>query len=84
MFTIKDLLEKFKTLKDPIEDKKKIAEIIKNISGAEVSPESINFKKDGIVISTNSVFKNAIYMKKPQILKEISLALPERNIHSLF
>ena len=75
---IKSLLAKYKNLKDPKEEKAKIAKIISEILGKEILGSQITITKNVLKIKTNNYLKTEIFMKKEKILEE----LKKNNFHT--
>ncbi len=76
MRTLADLLEKFKTLRDPVEDKHIISAIIKEKTGVALVPSDMMLRDNKITLKTHPAIRSVIYTNKKQILEAIQ-AHPE-------
>jgi hypothetical protein len=73
MFNIALYLEKFKNFGQSERQLKEILVLaIKNAVGVEIEAKSILIKNGEAVIKVSPIIKNAIFIKKEKILKEIS------------
>lgn len=81
MFTIADLLQKFKTIRDPQQDKKIIQDIIKEFTGAEVPLSEITLREHKISLKTHPGLRNVIYTRKFKILEKIQQQEELKNHH---
>lgn len=78
MKKIFDLLEKFKSFKNPLEDKNVIASIILKNTNIKLNTDCISFKKDKILIQAHPAIRSSIYTRKQEILKELEGELKGR------
>jgi hypothetical protein len=73
MFNISSFLEKFsKNLKSTELQKEKITYVIKNISGMEISNDSIEIKNSILYIKSSPALKNKLFIYKSKILEGIN------------
>lgn len=71
MLNLSSLLEKFKHLKDPKEEREKIATIISKCLGFEVEANLIDLKNGILYLNVSSYVKTEIFMKKELILESL-------------
>jgi len=72
MFNISQYLERFKNFGQSEKlFKELIIELVKEIVGVELKPTEVLVKKGEITFKVSPAIKNAIYIKKEQILKKI-------------
>jgi hypothetical protein len=69
-FNIKSFLDKYKNLKDPREEKEKIAKILAGILKIEIPAENISIKKGILSIKADNYLKTEIFLKKEKLLEE--------------
>lgn len=65
------LLERFKSIKDPKEERQKIAEIISKELGFEVTEDKISLKKAILSITAHNYLKAEIFMRKVDLLEAL-------------
>lgn len=68
------LLLKFKNLKDPKEERRKIAEIISKELGIEILESQIIFSKNNVTLKVDNYVKTELFMQKEKLLKVLSEA----------
>lgn len=71
MRMLSSFLEKFKNLKNPKEDREKIATIISKKLGVTVIEDMIRLKKDTLSISADNYIKTEIFLKKEPLLEAL-------------
>lgn len=72
MFNIAQYLDKFKNIGgDDRALKGVLVSAIKTIVGVEIETKDISLKNGEAIIKVSPIIKNAIYIKKNQILKEV-------------
>lgn len=72
MAEIKDFLEKFnKILKSDETEKDIIIKVFKKVIDVEIQKGDVSFKKDNLIIKSDSYLKAEIKLNKDRILKEI-------------
>lgn len=69
---IQSLLEKYKNLKNPRDEKIKIAKILSETLGFEITDSQIEIKKETLSVNVSSYIKTEIFMKKEQILSALN------------
>lgn len=69
---LSSLLEKFKNIKNPKEDRINIAKIICDSSGIKINESQISVTKNILSIKTNNYIKTEIFLKKEKILEELT------------
>ncbi len=81
MFNIAQYLEKFKTLGMGDKSlKEAFVSVIKEVVGMEIDEKSIIVKDGEIIIKVSPSIKNAIYIKKVQILKRVEEKVGQKTI----
>lgn len=70
------LLEKFKNLKDPKEERQKIAGILTRELGFQVTEDQVSLKRGVLTLSVDNYLKAEIFMRKEQLLE----ALKKENV----
>jgi hypothetical protein len=80
MIEIKDLLEKFGNilLKEELK-KEAVREVIAKAINFPIKKEDIKIKKGIIYLNIKPIYKNEIFLKKDQILKELEEALGQKS-----
>jgi len=71
MESISQFLEKFKKIKNPLEQKQAVARIMTEITTFEVSVEDFVIKSGTIFLQTNAYLRNEVYQKKHLILAKL-------------
>lgn len=79
MKTLADLLQKFKALRDPAEDKTIIAGVIKSLCGIDIPHNALTLKDNKIYIKTHPALRNVLYIKKKDLLIRIQESLPDQQ-----
>jgi hypothetical protein len=72
MLNLSSLLEKFKHLKNPREEKEKITSIISECLGFDIEIDSLELKNNIIYLNVSGLIKTELYMKKEQILSNLN------------
>jgi hypothetical protein len=81
MFNIAQYLEKFKTLGLGDQSlKQAFVSVIKEVVGVEIEEKSLIVKDGEIIIKVSPNIKNAIYIKKSQILKKVEEKVGQKTI----
>ena len=81
MFNIAQYLEKFKTLGLGDQSlKEAFVSVIREVVGMEIEEKSIIVKDGEIIIKVSPSIKNAIYIKKAQILKRVEEKVGQKTI----
>jgi len=81
MFNIAQYLEKFKTLGLGDQSlKEAFVSVIREVVGMEIEEKSIIVKDGEIIIKVSPSIKNAIYIKKTQILKKVEERVGQKTI----
>jgi hypothetical protein len=70
------LLEKFKGLRNPKEERVKIASVITQTLGFEISEDQVSLKKGTLSINADNYLKGEIFMQKDLLLE----ALKKENL----
>ena len=73
MKNLSSLLEKFKNIKNPKEDKIKIATIVSKEISKEITEDKISITKNILSIKTDNYLKTEIFLKKEKILEELKV-----------
>jgi len=68
------LLTRFKGLKDPKEDRQRIAEIVSKELGVDITEDQISLNKTTLTIKSDNYLKTEIFMRKDNILKALTEA----------
>lgn len=84
LFNLSSLLERFKKLKDPRENKILISNIISEGVGVKIEEKDISIQKNVLYISGSSLLKNRIFLKKAHIIEKIHETIPELKIQDIF
>ncbi|HEY4512708.1 MAG TPA: hypothetical protein VJH63_03580 [Candidatus Paceibacterota bacterium] len=71
MRILSSFLDKFKNLKDPKEDREKIAAIISKELGFDLTADMVVLKKDIILIQADSYIKTELFIKKEHLLETL-------------
>ncbi len=71
MKTFSSFFEKFKHLKNPKEERERIAVIVSKELGIEFTGDQISLSKSIISIKTDSYTKTEIFIKKDKILESL-------------
>jgi len=66
--SLSSLLEKFRHLKNPREERERLVGLINKCLGFEIPFESVDIKKDILHINVSGYIKTEIFMKKEAIL----------------
>jgi hypothetical protein len=69
--SLQSLLEKYKHLKNPKDEKIKIAKIVSYILGIEITNDQVEIKKDILNLKIDNYLKTEIFMKKDKILNTL-------------
>lgn len=71
MLNLSSLLEKFKHLKDPKEERNKIATIVSECLGFSVENNLIDLKNRILFLNVSGYIKTEVFMKKDLILESL-------------
>jgi len=72
MIEIKDLFAKYDKLLFREEKRREsIIEILNKVLNIQIRPEDVTIKNNVVFLNLKPIYKNEIYLKKEQILKEI-------------
>ena len=83
MFNIDKYLKKIsKNLYTEEENKNKIIEIVKNITGINLELSDIEIKNYNIFIKTNHIGKSQLFLNKKALLEEIKYSI-DKNIKEI-
>lgn len=78
MFNISQFLEKFKNITPPDKFVKEIfISVVKDTSGIALEAGDLDVRNGVIFISTNPIVKNEIFLKKREILQNLSKELKQ-------
>ncbi len=81
MFQIKDLLEKFKSIRDPKEIRQKICDTLNRELKMEfLGPDMVSVKKHILWIKVNPAIAQKIFMQKTLCLEALKRELLEETI----
>lgn len=83
MFNLSSLLEKFKYLKDPKENKTIVIRIVSEIAGVTIIEREISMQKNTIYLGASALAKSRIFMNKESILQKITEELPDLYIKEI-
>ncbi len=83
MKNIEEFLKKFKLIPNPLNYKTDIIVIIENVTKQKIDVNNIKLQGNNIVLKVHPIVKNLIFIKKEEILKEISIKIPNRKIDSI-
>ncbi len=72
MLNLSSLLEKFKHLKDPKEEREKIVSIISKCLGFEIESNLVDLKKGILYLNVSGYIKTEVFMKKEFILNDLN------------
>jgi hypothetical protein len=73
MLNLSSLLEKFRHLKNPREEREKLVATLVECAGFEIPFESVSLKGDILYINVSGYMKTEIFMKKESILKTLKV-----------
>ncbi len=65
------LLEKFKNLRNPKEERVKIASVITEKLGFEISEDQVSLKRGTLLINADNYLKSEIFMQKDTLLEAL-------------
>jgi hypothetical protein len=82
-FNVNSFLEKFKHLRNPLEDKVKILSIVNKELNSFLTEKEIIFSKGIIRFNTSSLIKNVIFFKKNLLIEEIQNQFPELGVKEI-
>lgn len=83
-FNLSTYLERFKSLKDPKDDKAIIADAIFEEAGIRFPESDITIKNQTLYLAGSSLWKGRVFMQKEKILARISELLPDLKIKEIF
>ncbi len=70
-FNISLLLERYKNLKDPKEDRKKIAKIISEVVGVEITEEKVGISKNTLTLKLDNYIRTEVFMKQEKLIEAL-------------
>ncbi|MFA6050431.1 MAG: hypothetical protein WC761_04515 [Candidatus Paceibacterota bacterium] len=65
------LLERFKGLRDPKEERQKIAEIVSKELGFDITEDLVELKKNVLTLKVDNYLKSEIFMRKEGLLEAL-------------
>jgi hypothetical protein len=71
MLNLSSLLEKFKHLKDPKEEREKIAVLLSKCLGFNIESNLLDIKKDILYLNVSGYVKTEVFMKKDLVLEAL-------------
>ena len=81
MFNIAQYLEKFKTLgMGDYSLKEALVSVIKEVVGVDIETKNVFIKNGEVIIKISPSIKNAIYIKKDQIMKKVEEKVGQKTI----
>jgi len=81
MFNIAQYLEKFKTLGMGDQSlKEALVFVIKEVVGVEIETKNVLIKNGEVIIKVSPSIKNAIFIKKDQIMKKVEERVGQKTI----
>lgn len=73
-FNISSFLDKYKGLRDPKEERVKVANIISKEIGFDIDQSVLNIKKGVLFFKTDSYLKSEVFILKEKLLDELKKA----------
>ncbi len=73
MYNLSSLLEKFKHLKNPREEKERLVSTLSLVVGFEVDYGAVEVRNTIIYLNTTPYIKTECFIKKDQILNELKV-----------
>jgi hypothetical protein len=81
MFNIAQYLEKFKTLGMGDQSlKEALVFVIKEVVGVEIESKNVLIKNGEVIIKVSPSIKNAIFIKKDQIMKKVEERVGQKTL----
>ena len=82
-FNVNSFLERFKQLRNPLDDKNKVLGVINRELNTSITEKEILISKGVIRFNTSSLIKNVIFFKKNLLLEEVQKQFPELEIKDI-
>jgi len=82
-FNINSFLERFTHIRNPLDDKNKILNLVNKKLLCSLTEKEIIISKGVIRFNTSSLIKNVIFLKKGFLLDEIKKEFPELEIKDI-
>ncbi len=83
LFNINSFLGRFKNLRNPLDDKVKILNLVNKELNTSLVEKEITILKGVIRFNTSSLIKNVIFLKKTPLLEEIKKEFPDLGIKDI-
>jgi len=83
LFNINLFLGRFKNLRNPLDDKVKILNLVNKELNTSLVEKEITILKGVIRFNTSSLIKNVIFLKKTPLLEEIKKEFPDLGIKDI-
>lgn len=83
MINIGDLLGSYSKIKNPLDDKKVVVDVLKNTFGLDIEVNQVFFRKNILILKVNSVQKNFLYIRMSKLLEIIKESVPDRTINTV-
>lgn len=83
MIKLDDLLQNYKLIKNPLDEKKSVLEALNKEFGLNINEKTMFFRQNTVIFKVDAVQKNFIFLNQSKILNFINQINPERQIKGL-
>ncbi len=83
MIKLDDLLQNYKLIKNPIEEKKEVFEAINKEFNLRINEKTMFFRQNTVIFKVDSVQKNKIFLNQARIIDFINKISSERQIKKI-
>jgi hypothetical protein len=83
MINIGDLLGAYSKIKNPLDDKRVIVDIIEKNFNLKIEENQVFFRKNLLILKVNSVQKNYLHIRRDVLLKAVKESVPDRFINNI-
>ncbi len=83
MIKLDDLLQNYKLIKNPIEEKKEVFEAINKEFNLRINEKTMFFRQNTVIFKVDSVQKNKIFLNQAKIIDFINKISSERQIKKI-
>jgi hypothetical protein len=83
MINIGDLLGAYTKIRNPLDDKRVVADVVKNTFGLEIESSQVFFRKNTLILKVNSVQKSFLFIRKDKLLEVIKTSVPDRMVDTI-
>ena len=83
MINIADLLSEYSKIKNPIEEKKEVCNVLNTKFNINLKEENVVFRQGVVVFKVSPAIKSLLFVKKQEVLQAINSVIPSRFVKNI-